>query len=819
MVSHPQYASAKIQPAPTVTVSPGLGSITGSGTLYIGVQARTRQGYTPPSTLVAAPYSAGDLITVEIPSTARGDACEIRYWVVVAAATNTPANTVVLCRIQGYESDHVTPKALPLSVDLTTDAHIALSASVANLTALAALGSPLDGMRRYVAEEVDYYEYSLASLDWVLLSGAFSTYVASRTSESGCDADIRDLSSTTDILREDYDLSSTTAAPGIPINVLWSHEESGDLPSGTRMLLALYIDELNVSALLNGKMRLIFNGYVNRQTGELDTSGMTGIGTPTTYQSRKTNLRLQKPLPSGWAYSVSVYPQFAPQELLGEVVESGLEAMLYPAEQPGEYTEAGHIFGDMVYAEGDRLKVVPWIIGAKLLSGGAIIDCYSFLSNPEQVITSIPANTADQKLVMNGNGAAFLASSIAATEAQRCILGTEPGRSASCPWSSTVTLTGTEGIRITISHPVSEGFATIRANYPDPILAGLSGKARLNAPTLAIYVRVGAETRRFSAPCLEAATQVIDLDDWDAGTTTDATPIESSGAFSCFQPLSNTVELNGSSDFPAGICDVRAGYEYNGGQVTSISHASPPCLTTSSLTYAEIEAVLQYFSTPVESLSDLRGITERRRGMICVVMSMEIPFIYDTLATGADDGLIIKPSDLDVSSPGRWIPMTTRSILSVENLAALRALTPRGVRDLRLVDSNLTIYAYYPDVSDADNGGSIIKPSSVDSEDSGRWVSVGGGGSSGGGIASSLFADLEAADHPDWAWQFTTDVERLYYYSPDSTVAPSDWTIQPSDVSGEGRWRFYAPPLPQIVTSGGEVIVDSEGNVVTTGGY
>ena len=86
-MSRSQFASAHPQPSPVVTVT-GSGSLTGSGTLYFAIQARTRGGWTEVSSLVSATYAADDQITVQIPTGARAAGDDIRRWEILASATN-----------------------------------------------------------------------------------------------------------------------------------------------------------------------------------------------------------------------------------------------------------------------------------------------------------------------------------------------------------------------------------------------------------------------------------------------------------------------------------------------------------------------------------------------------------------------------------------------------------------------------------------------------------------------------------------------------------------------------------------------------------
>jgi hypothetical protein len=184
-------------------------------------------------------------------------------------------------------------------------------------------------MVRMVTSLATYFRYNIRSTKTVnnttVLSAATgrwervgndTTFILDRTlTPGGCDRDVRIIPDA------DVDLPEYAAdgSSGVPVNLVWYHDEgvSSPLPQGTRFSISVLVNEANKSALFKGKIKLIFRGFVNLADGTLDTSDgqggtMAGVNETITYVPEKTGLLLQKALPQGYGYLVSVYPEFMP---------------------------------------------------------------------------------------------------------------------------------------------------------------------------------------------------------------------------------------------------------------------------------------------------------------------------------------------------------------------------------------------------------------------------------------------------------------------------------------------------------------------------
>jgi len=604
MPSRSQYASAKPQPVPVVTVNTGGGSFSAGGTLYFAIQARTRGGWTLVSSLVTATYAAGDSITIQVPTTARGTGDDIRRWEILASATNSASTLKSVAWIEGYQIDQTTLTTLPASIVLSRNSHIGLSQSVATPASLPSGSDLMHGMVRTVTSLASFFRYNNRSAKTVnnttVLSAATgrwekvgndSTYILDRTlTPGGCDRDIRSIPDA-DVDLPDY---AANGAPGIPVNMVWYHDEGNgvSLPQGTRFTLAVLVNEANKSSLFRGKIKLIFRGFVNLSDGTIDTSDgqggtMLGVNEIISFTPEKNGLVLQKALPQGSGYLVSVYPEFNAWELRNEIgISSLIRIFLYPFSQSGNYSEAGNFLGDVIYSDGGRLRVVPGAaLSVTTMDGGAMVASYSFLNNPVTPVGGLTANTGNQQIAFNGDGAIFLrAGAIPSSEAIRAIVSTVSGQGTLASFSNVQTIAGSTGqLQVTIPYPsTADGVGTIRADYPDSQLASYtSSSVTFNPPTVYIYVenQTTNEIKRFSQSVVAGTGQVFAISDWSAGTTVASIPAEAAANHGLFVPgTASVTPTNTGGSLPAGNYRVRSAFYFDGNQVSRIDHGSPPAL-------------------------------------------------------------------------------------------------------------------------------------------------------------------------------------------------------------------------------------------------
>lgn len=559
-----------------------------------------------PSALVSATYAAGDSITVTVPANARAAGDDIRRWDVSASLANDAITLQAIGSINGYALDEETPVGLPTALTLSEDDHIGLGVTVANEATLPVGTDLINGMVRFVSANAKFYRYNPRSTlvvdgDEVLTAAAgrwerafsFSTYVSNTLDAGGgLDRDIRALSDT-EVIFPRYPVDGS---PGEPVDFLWYHDEgtAAGLAQGTRFTFSVTAGEQNKSRLFSNKLKLTFLGFVNLLTGELDKTGAGGVGTMAgvdeeiNFVAGKTNLILQKTLPVGSGYLVRLRPQFSLGDLRNEIgVNVPLRLFLYPFSQAGNYTEAGAFFGDTVYADDDQLRVVPDAgLSVDVLEGGAIVSSFSFTDNPVLNVVGLTANIGGQAIAINGNGAAFWRANAAAvgqTESIRAIVSTESGQGQlSAVSANAVVSTATGSLSISIGYPSdANGVGDIRNDYPDNQIAGLTGKATFNPPTILVWVTRASDGQitQFTETVVVGTDQVFAITNLADGTVVGSIPGASDPAQGLFIPDTPAVTPSGTGGtLAADTYTVRAAFLYDGTQVSRVSHDSPPAI-------------------------------------------------------------------------------------------------------------------------------------------------------------------------------------------------------------------------------------------------
>ena len=628
-MSRSQLASAHPQDPPTVVVQTGGGNLSG-GTIYFSLQARTRAGWTVPTSLVATTYAAGDAISISIPVSARADGDDIRRWDVSASLTNDATTLQVIGSVDGYALDEETLSALPLVISFTENDHLGLGVIVADEASLPTGANILNGMIRFVTDKSKFYRYDPRSTrvvdgDEVLTAAtgrwvrafSFSTYIASTLDPAGgLDRDIRSINDG-DIIFPSYPADGSA---GISTTFMWYHDEgtSAALAQGTRFTFSVVAGDQNKARLFTNKLKLTFLGFVDLATGVLDKTGdggvglMDGVDEEINFVSGKTGLILQKNLPVGSGYLVRVRPQFSLGDLRDEIgVNTPLRMFLYPFSQAGSYSEAGAFLGDIIYAEDDRLKVVPASgLSVNMLQGGAMVDSLSFLGNPVTAISGLALNSSDQIVAINGNGAAFLRSAVnqvGATEAIRAFVSTEQGQGQlTAESNSAVVTTATGSITINVPYPSdANGVGDIRSSYPDTQIAGLAGKSTFNPPTIYLFLTRASDgfTYQYTQSVVPGASQSFTISAFSAGTFLTAgtfqaaLPAPATADQGLFVPGTPTVVASDTGGFlSADTYTVYAAFYHDGNQVSRIDNGATGTIAVLETTIAEVVEALNSVS-------------------------------------------------------------------------------------------------------------------------------------------------------------------------------------------------------------------------------
>ncbi|MEW5856715.1 MAG: hypothetical protein AB1861_04970, partial [Cyanobacteriota bacterium] len=224
-----------------------------------------------------------------------------------------------------------------------------------------------------------------------------------------------------------------------------------------------------------------------------------------------------------------------------------------------------------------------------ILTGNALVGSYDFPLKPRRTFGGLQPNTAGQKVIINGNASVFTevpSYTPSTSEAIRAIASTISGESIAGEWSSYVAIAA--GATITLSYPsTADGVGTIRANYPDVIAGNTLGLFNPFSVNIYLQRQDTLEIRRFSGFGVVAiATQEFTISDWTTGIVA-ALPT-AAGDFSLFAPLSGTIVPAITGNFPSTSYRVAYSFVYDGNQITSISHASPPCIEEFSGNFAAI---------------------------------------------------------------------------------------------------------------------------------------------------------------------------------------------------------------------------------------
>jgi hypothetical protein len=581
-----------------ITVESG-GFFTNSGTLYFSFQLQNRAGFNIPSVSHEVAYSPNQKIVLTIPESVKKPGWDIHYYVLSCGNSADPSTHVQIARVPGFQwGEGIQPQSvrteLPVSIELSRNGHVTFAPSVATLADLPVGADRLDGQARWVTSESKWFEYradstlpigvDVAAADigrWVRIGGA-STYVSNTEIGVGSDRAITDINPVTVIPTPSYPIGNSKVLP------LWSayywlyNDTNSNLSAGTEFGVELEYNNKQSPDLLNGLVQIAFLGYV-KSDGSVRTADSEGrtfqnIGGFVSWTPKLTvPFVTPDDLLPGEAIALAVKPFFSAAELKNEITPKSVFGII-PAirTQSGEPNPLWDLLpGGVVFARDDQYRVVTGLgLSIDILSGVALVGRYSFPSKPRRTIAGLQPNTAGQKVIINGDGAVYIEPSTyqpMVAEAIRAIVSTVSGESAASDWSDWVAIASGQGLKVNVTYPTS-----IRSNYPDVI--ALSDKAVFNPRRIKIYVQRQDTLviRAFSGFGIVTGEQEFEIADFDGAVSTLPTV---SADFSLFAPNNPTAIALTSGTFTATNYRVAIAFDYDGNQITGISHASPPCIT------------------------------------------------------------------------------------------------------------------------------------------------------------------------------------------------------------------------------------------------
>ncbi|ACC81133.1 hypothetical protein [Nostoc punctiforme] len=582
------------------------GSLT-AGTIYFSFQLQNRAGFNKPSVSGAIAYSTNQKIIITIPE--MPDGWDVHYFVVSAGVTNDPSTHVQIARVAAFQYGiGIEPQSvktlLPAVLELTRSIHTALAPSVTSVGSLPSGADRLDGQVRFITALSIFVEYRANSNlplspdviaadigQWVRVGGP-STYVSDTRAGVGSDRPINSINPITTIPTPPY--PGETLSKYLPAweAKYWIYNDSPNaIPAGTEFGIELEYNNKRSPDLLSGLFMVKFIGFV-KADGSIRTQDGDGRDFPNCGADFPWTPKLTTPfitiddLQPTEAIALAVKPFFAAAEFTVKDIIG-----VFPATrvQSGDYNPVGLLLsytqtvGGVIIDVGDRYRVVPnFGLSYDVLRGIPLIGSYNPPEKPRRTFGNLQPNLAGQKVVINGNGDVFTESpsyTRTSSEGIRAIVSTLAGESSPGGWSGYVAITA--GATLILSYPCTvNGVGMIRANYPDVIADDISkNKGLFNPFSVNIYLQRQdtLEIRRFSGfGVVAASSQQFTISNWAAGVVSDL--LFADDDFSLFAPLTGAIAPAITGNFPSTSYRVSYSFVYDGNQITSISHASPPCV-------------------------------------------------------------------------------------------------------------------------------------------------------------------------------------------------------------------------------------------------
>lgn len=636
-----------------IEVETGLGNLTANSKSFYA-QLQNRVGFNLLSSAKLLNWNTGDRIKLIIPAEIIKNGEDIWWFVVSAEDTGNIQDAVQIAAIALRLSDQVNSISLPVEFYLSEDAHLETSnLSVATAANLPSSSDQINGQLRYLDDESKWYRYDEEIDIWV---------------EHFFDTANTYLGSTQDIKGADQELGADLIIPPLPINTdsspittqpirYWligeETEEDGVTLNGS-FNLRIDINGSSVSDtgqvwgnIFAGLFKFQLIGYYRLLTRGIDT-GMESVGVTKTWHPQYSLLSLPLNLPAGYA---AVYDIWLEGDI-SNLIDAGdsLEISFDQLGRVGIPSDLAELTGDVVFSKGNQLLVLP----NKILDGSAIAGGFYFNAPTESgIFNSAPANTPNQVVILNGATGGTIRTSVApanllSSEVVRATFSTEAGYSDPSEFSDVFILTTTDGLSITVSHPVNpNNRASIRANYPDPAIAG-SILADWGNPDFRVYVLQGStlweeqELRTSES----SSTQEIEINSLEnfvqVGFIPDASSILGID-FSLFSPGKPSLSALGNGVLPPNSYQVAIRYEYPAPNnlITRIRHDVEGAIKVFPQSFEDLLSTFQRWSNTIISVAEARELDTKLREPLSVWLFSDLgyaPYLLRFDITGVDDG-------------------------------------------------------------------------------------------------------------------------------------------------------------------------------------
>lgn len=694
------YASIR-QVTPGITATAAAGGALPSGSIWLSFQARSRGGRNLLATPVQVSYSAGQKIEIAIAPTARVLGEDIFEFVVSGSATNSQT---AMRRLASWRSrdpkliDTVfypgegTDRTLPHTIELSQAEHV--KTAIADITVATVANLPIStnlvhGMIRFITATSQYVRYDSEASNglyaatvgyWQLSSlNEWQTYLAATTDPGGCDFSLFDIDADQIISPPPYNPQGQEQE--VPVLFWYSNglaEDSGSiLEAGTRLGVQISSNGENKSIAFDGRAIARIRGVVRRSDGSLDTS-IPGAGTDISLAGERDGdlarlAKIETPvdLARGYALLIEFAFKFRAQELAGKGIIDGaqLRIVLFEEGQLGVPNDAVYsLVGDAIFSSGDRVRVLPKLVGGiRRLGGTGIIKRYPLPDNlGSRDLSGLLANTPDQRIVISGALAGDIAirqptDTVLGSEAVLAIVSTATGTYTPTDWTDPIAISGgSQAIQVTVNYPCTTGgLGTVRSDYPDPTIRS-NAKGDFNPPKLRVFVRKDGGTVQEIDPVvvLPSTGQTFVITTLIGATSLGALPETPNPEFCLwdYDGISGT-SISAASSLTAGIYEVAIAYDYDldSNEVTAITHdPALGCIPLLSTTLGDAIASAGYWLPPSLNKAQARTRINLNNGAVFMILDQAVPYYFDAGSFAADDDFaVLRPDSIAIDEPGR----------------------------------------------------------------------------------------------------------------------------------------------------------------------
>ena len=661
-----------------------------AGTKSFEAQLVNRVGRNLLSPTKTVTYENGNKIIVVIPASIILPGEDVWKILISGHDTDNNQDAVQLVEIDYRGADGIPITTLPIEIELTESAHI----ETVNLTVPTAASLPsgsdlINGQVRTVEDEGDkLYRYQELTDTWVehYFDSPY-TYIGNTKDTGGSDQELgADLIISPLPIEGDSEPITTTPIRYWLVN--GEDETEGTTLNGS-FNLRVSVNGATVSDtgkvwgnVFAGLFKFQLIGYYRLLTRAIDT-GMETVGVTQSWHPTYNLLSLPINLPAGYAAVYDLWLEADLPALSSAGFNDGdtLSISFDPLGRVGIPSDLAALTGDVIFGEGNRLKVLPnKILAGKGIAGGFFFD---IPSSEAGIFNSVPPNTPNQVVIINGatGGTVRTAAAPAAllsSEVIRCTFSTEAGFTNPSEFSDILTLTNASGLSVTINHPVGTSLkATIRADYLDPTIAGNS-EADWDNPSFRQYVLKGStlyekNTLETSNGSSSQTLEIFNLDDFTQVDFIADGGLILGADFGLFKPGKPALaELPGGTLEPNNY-QVAVRYEYPAPnyKITRLRHDVEGVIKELPQTFSDLLSTYKRWSDTILTLAEARSLDNSKRTPLSIWLIADLgyaPYILRLDINGSDDGRnIIKFN----SGVGGFIPLKTLGMRFATNTALL----------------------------------------------------------------------------------------------------------------------------------------------------